>query len=273
MIGCRPRAATRSTAPGLDSGWELDLFGGKRRALEASTAQLGASEADLRDVLVTLLGDVALSYVDVRTAQSRLTFAERNLEVAARRARHHALARRRRPRDRRSMSSRPEPATSRRAPPIPSLRIESRASDEPARGADRRAAGHRSKRRSRSASRCRSRRWISSAGVPADVLRRRPDIRGAERRLAAQTAQVGVATAALYPSLSLSGSITLQSLTASDVLDGFQHRSARLVAEPADLPRRRAAAERQRAERAGRRRRSRRTKPPCSPRTRKSRTR
>ena len=52
--------------------------------------------------------------------------------------------------------------------------------------------------------------------MPADVLRRRPDIRSAERRLAAQTAQVGVATAALYPSLSLSGSITLQALTASD---------------------------------------------------------
>ena len=66
---------------GLDAGWELDLFGGKRRAFEASTAQLGASEADLRDVLVTLLGDVALSYVDVRTAQSRLNFAEKNLEA------------------------------------------------------------------------------------------------------------------------------------------------------------------------------------------------
>ena len=57
-------------------------------------------------------------------------------------------------------------------------------------------------------------------GVPADVVRRRPDIRAAERRLAAQSAQIGVATAALYPSLSLTGSIGLQSLTASDVLDG-----------------------------------------------------
>jgi NodT family efflux transporter outer membrane factor (OMF) lipoprotein len=58
--------------------------------------------------------------------------------------------------------------------------------------------------------------------VPADVVRRRPDIRAAERRVAAQSAQVGVATAALYPSLSLNGSIGLQSLSASDVLDGSQ---------------------------------------------------
>jgi NodT family efflux transporter outer membrane factor (OMF) lipoprotein len=57
-------------------------------------------------------------------------------------------------------------------------------------------------------------------GVPADVVRRRPDIRAAERRVAAQSAQVGVATAALYPSFSLTGSIGLQSLSASDVLDG-----------------------------------------------------
>jgi NodT family efflux transporter outer membrane factor (OMF) lipoprotein len=63
------------------------------------------------------------------------------------------------------------------------------------------------------------------AGVPADVLRRRPDIRSAERQLAAQTAQVGVATAALYPTLSLNGSISWQSLTASDLLNG--HRAER----------------------------------------------
>ena len=61
------------------------------------------------------------------------------------------------------------------------------------------------------------------SSVPADVLRRRPDIRAAERALAAQTAQVGVATAELYPSLSLSGSIGVTAGSASDLFsDGLQ---------------------------------------------------
>ena len=61
------------------------------------------------------------------------------------------------------------------------------------------------------------------SSVPAEVLRRRPDIRAAERRLAAQTAQVGVATAQLYPSLSLSSSIGVTAGSASDLLsDGLK---------------------------------------------------
>jgi NodT family efflux transporter outer membrane factor (OMF) lipoprotein len=205
---------------GLDSLWELDFFGGKRRALEASTAQFQATEADLRDALVTLLGDVALSYTDVRTAQSRLTFAERNLKAQGDvlditrwraeaglvgvldveqaktgydqvRAQIPVLESTLEQSMNRLavLTGQPPGAVSqaladRKPVPVAPLEI--------------------------------------VAGVPADVLRRRPDIRGAERRLAAQTAQVGVATAALYPSLSLSGSITLQSLSAGDVLDGFQ---------------------------------------------------
>jgi NodT family efflux transporter outer membrane factor (OMF) lipoprotein len=204
----------------LDSGWELDLFGGQRRAFEAATAQLGASEADLRDVLVTLLGDVALSYVDVRTAQARLSYAERNLEAQS------ELLDITRWREAAGLATVLEIEQARSSyeqvrAAIPSLqsslvqsmnRLAVLTGDPPgsleATLAERKPIP------------------IApleiAAGVPADVLRRRPDIRSAERSLAAQTAQVGVATAALYPSLSLSGAITLQALTAGDVLDGFR---------------------------------------------------
>src|SRR4051812_34019584 len=66
---------------GLDASWEIDMFGGRRRSIESASAELAASQADLRDALVTLVGDVALNYLSVRTSQSRLTFAERNLEA------------------------------------------------------------------------------------------------------------------------------------------------------------------------------------------------
>jgi NodT family efflux transporter outer membrane factor (OMF) lipoprotein len=205
---------------GVDAGWELDLFGGKRRGFEAASAQLGASEADLRDVLVTLLGDVALSYIDVRTTQSRLTFAEKNLEAQRgvlditqwRAAAGLATAL-----DVEQANSSYQQTRagipSLQASLVQSMNRLAVLTGEPPGSLESVLA---------------ERKPIPvaslqiAAGVPVDTLRRRPDIRSAERRLAAQTAEVGVATAALYPSLSLSGSITLQSLTASDVLDGFQ---------------------------------------------------
>lgn len=205
---------------GLDAGWELDLFGGKRRAFEAASAQLGASEADLRDVLVTLLGDVALSYVDVRTAQSRLTFAEKNLEAQRgvlditqwRAAAGLATGL--------DVDQAQSNYQQTRAA-IPSLqtslvqsmnRLAVLTGDPP--GSVETVLAERKPVPVASLE--------IAAGVPVDVLRRRPDIRIAERRLAAQTAEVGVATAQLYPNLSLSGSITLQSLSAGDVLNGFR---------------------------------------------------
>jgi NodT family efflux transporter outer membrane factor (OMF) lipoprotein len=201
---------------GLDAGWELDLFGGTRRSLEASTASLAASEADLRDVLVTLLGDVALSYVSVRTTQSRLNFAERSLQsqrevmdIAGWRAQaglateldveqakaNYAQTRAQIP----SLESSLDAAKNRLAvltgqQPGALAQVLDERKAIPVAPAD----------------------IVSS--VPADVVRRRPDVRSAERRLAAQTAQVGVATAALYPSLSLSGSIGVTAASAGDLV-------------------------------------------------------
>lgn len=65
----------------FDAGWELDVFGGTRRSVEAATADLQASEEDLRDVLVSLLAEMALNYIEVRTYQARLAVAEANLEA------------------------------------------------------------------------------------------------------------------------------------------------------------------------------------------------
>jgi NodT family efflux transporter outer membrane factor (OMF) lipoprotein len=205
---------------GLDASWELDLFGGQRRAYEAASAQLGASEADLRDALVTLLGDVAVNYTSVRTSQSRLAFAERNLaaqsellDITQWRA-EAGLA---------TVLDVEQAQTSyeQTRAQIPSL-------ESALAQAMNRLAVLTGQVPGALAAQLSERKAVPTApadivvGVPADVVRRRPDIRAAERRLAAQSAQVGVATAALYPSLSLSGSIGLQSLTASDVLDGSQ---------------------------------------------------
>ena len=68
---------------GFDATWELDLFGRLQRQVEASTAQLEASEEAYRDVLVTLLAEVALNYVEVRSCQMRLAVAEANRDAPA----------------------------------------------------------------------------------------------------------------------------------------------------------------------------------------------
>jgi len=210
-----------SYSAGLDASWELDLFGGNRRSLEAATAQLAATEADLRDVMVVLLGDVALSYVGVRTAQSRLAFAERNLEFqreALDMTRWRAEAGLTTVLDVEQANANYE-QTRAQIPLLESSLVQNM----------NRLAVLTGQTPGALEAELRDPKPIPVApvdivaGVPADVLRRRPDIRSAERRLAAQTAQVGVATAALYPSLSLSGTISWQSLTASDLLDGFRN--------------------------------------------------
>jgi NodT family efflux transporter outer membrane factor (OMF) lipoprotein len=208
----------KTYSAGLDASWEIDLFGGQRRSVEAAGAQVGASEADLRDVLVTLLGDVALSYVDVRTAQSRLAYAERNLET------QRELT------DITRWQSEAGLATSLEVEQANSSYEQTRAQlpslDSSLRQSLNRLAVLTGETPGALDAQLTDRKPIPApplevaAGVPADVLRRRPDIRAAERRLAAQTAQIGVAQAALYPSLSLSGVITLTSLDAGHVFDG-----------------------------------------------------
>lgn len=204
-----------SYSAGLDSRWELDLFGGQRRSIEAATANLGASEADLRDALITLLGDVALGYVNVRTTQARLSFAERNIEAQREVVditRWRAEAGIATTLDLEQARS----SYSQTLAQVPSLESSLEAAmNRLAVLTGQTPGGLHETLAERRAIPVAPRDVVNS--VPAEVLRRRPDIRSAERRLAAQTAQVGVATAALYPSLSLTGSFGLSSRTASDL--------------------------------------------------------
>ena len=218
-LGSDADGGTRTTetfSSGLDASWELDIFGGTRRSLEASTASLAASEADLRDVLVTLLGDVALSYVNVRTTQSRLNYAERSLraqrevmDITGWRAQSGLAT------ELDVEQAKANYAQTRAQ--IPSLESSLNTSKN-------RLAVLTGQQPGALTETLNERKPIPVApadivsSVPAEVVRRRPDVRSAERRLAAQTAQVGVATAALYPRLSLSGSIGVSAGSASDLL-------------------------------------------------------
>jgi NodT family efflux transporter outer membrane factor (OMF) lipoprotein len=196
---------------GFDATWELDVFGGVRRNVEAAEADLEASEADLYDTQVSLAAEVALNYVDVRALQARLDIARANLESQTEtlqltdwRAQAGLVS-----------SQDAEQALSNREQTraqIPAL--ETRLA-ETAHTLDLllgRAPGTLGARLATTAALPAVPDAVA-VGIPADALRRRPDLRAAERALAAETARVGVAQAARYPAFGLSGSIGVEALT------------------------------------------------------------
>ncbi|MCJ7595975.1 MAG: efflux transporter outer membrane subunit [Desulfobacterales bacterium] len=198
-------------AAGFDAGWEVDIFGGLRRSVEAAEANLQASREGLRDVLVSLVSEVALNYVEARTYQARLAVAEANLKAQQEtceltRWRYEAGLS-----DELALEQARYNLESTRSQ-IPTLRS---GLEE----AKNRLAVLLGERPGMIHTELEERKPIPvtplevAVGVPADTLRRRPDIRKAERELAAQTARIGVATADLYPRFTLKGSIGLEALS------------------------------------------------------------
>lgn len=210
---------------GLDASWEPDVFGGTRRALEAAEADAAASLADLRATQVSLAGEVALSYVDVRAYQSRLAIARDNLasqsetlQITDWRAQAGLVS-----------GLDVEQARSNRdstLAAIPALESGLAQAEHRLATLTGRPPGSLHGRLAVAEGR---RTGLLPAvpeglalGIPADTLRQRPDVVAAERRLAAETARVGQAEAALYPSFSLSGSLGLQALGLSTFSGGGQ---------------------------------------------------
>lgn len=204
----------------FDSSWELDLFGGIRRSIEASQAELEASQADVNDVLVSLMAEVAVNYIEVRTYQQRLDITQANIKTQEQtyelnKSRYEAglieeLA---------VQQSLRNLETSRSQ--VPMLKSGLRAAknrlavllgQEPGSIDDMLAADNGLPQVPPNV----------AVGIPAETMRRRPDIRRAERQLAAQTARIGVATAELYPKFRLFGTIGLEAID-SDFLDTDSH--------------------------------------------------
>ncbi len=199
----KPEAAVERElyAAGFDAAWELDVFGGEKRAVEAAGAELQASEEDLRDVLVSLLAEVALNYVELRSFQTRLSVAEANLD--AQKETYNIT------RWRRQAGLTTQLDVEQAKYSFEQTRAQIPGLETGLAQAKNRLAVLIGQHPGSLGDALAERKPIPvtplevAVGVPADILRRRPDVRRAERRLAAQTAQIGVATADLYPRFSL----------------------------------------------------------------------
>ncbi|NOQ46512.1 MAG: efflux transporter outer membrane subunit [Desulfobulbaceae bacterium] len=204
-------------AAGFDAGWELDIFGGIRRSVEAAQANLEASQENLNDVLVSLMAEVALNYVELRTYQTRMTQTRANIE-----SQQHTYE---------LNQSRFEAGIINELPVQQSLYNLERTRSHIStlhiglEAAKNRLAVLLGQRPGVLEQELSSEKAIPvvppsvAVGVPAETLRHRPDIRLAERNLAAQTARIGVATADLYPKFHLFGTIGLESLASADFFD------------------------------------------------------
>jgi NodT family efflux transporter outer membrane factor (OMF) lipoprotein len=212
--------STQLYAGGFDAAWEADVFGGLQRAVEASEADLQAAEETRRDVLVTVVAEVALNYVELRTFQLRAGVAKQNLALQE----ETLTIVRRQVENGAATALDLERASANLATTQASL---------PALEQNVRRSKNRLTTLLGEVPGTRDAQLDSPAevpvpplevavGVPADVLRRRPDVRASERRFAAETARVGVATAELYPKFVLTGSVGVESLSPGSVTRPFR---------------------------------------------------
>lgn len=202
---------------GASLAWELDFWGSFRRAIESADANLEASIQDYDNILVLILAEVAQRYVEIRTAEQRLEYAQKNAELQ-RQSLNLAEVKFNAGVTTRLDVTQGQSNLAQTQATIPPLETTRRQAANqlcillgmPPRNLDDLLAG---------------RRAIPTAppqvavGIPAELLRRRPDVRRAEREVAAQSAQIGIATAELYPHFSITGTIFLDATKFADLLD------------------------------------------------------
>ena len=200
---------------GLDASYEVDLFGGVRRSIEAARGDYASSAESLRDTQRTVVAEVALDYVDARSAQERLAIARSNLKSEEETLQLVGW------RVKAGLVSSPDLAQAKAlreqtAATIPALETSFAQSVNAVAILAGRAPGSLTPlfdppRPVPIADRA------LGADVPAAMLAQRPDVRAAERTLAAATARIGVAKAQLYPALQLTGTLAGNGTTVGDI--------------------------------------------------------
>jgi NodT family efflux transporter outer membrane factor (OMF) lipoprotein len=194
---------------GFDASWEIDVFGGIRRGIEAARANYEATVEDRREVLITLLGDVATDYVALRGLQRQVVITQENIQTQ-----NQSLA---------------LVTSQNRAGLVADLNVtqqEAQVETTEAELPELEAQIHQSihqisvllglppaalQAELEPPAPIPLGPWHVPPGLPSDLLRRRPDVREAERNIAAASAQIGVATAELFPQFSLTGNLGLES--------------------------------------------------------------
>jgi len=193
---------------GFDATWELDFFGRVRRSIEAVSADVDAQEASRRDVIVSLLSEVARNYLELRGAQSQLEVARRNAENQ-RETLNLTFAVLEGGRGTELDTSRAQAQLNSTLATIPPLetRIKSAIYRLGVLTGQQPTALEQELSQALPVPELPK---IVALGQPEDLMRRRPDIRIAERSLAAATARIGVAVADLFPRVTFVGSIALE---------------------------------------------------------------
>lgn len=206
---------------GFAMAWELDFWGRYRRAVEASRGELESSVENYDDVLVSLIGDVASNYVLIRTLEQQIVYLKENVRLQETTLKL-AQARFKGGQASELDVNQAQSDLSNTESDIPELEISVRQAND--RLCVLLGIPPEDLKKKLGEAPIPAAAPEVAVGIPADLLRRRPDVRRAERNMAAQCAQIGVATSLLYPQITINGTFGWSSEVFKDLFgsDAFR---------------------------------------------------
>ncbi len=216
-LGSPPKTSYSDYSLGFDAAWELDFWGRFRRGIESADASLGATIGEYDDILVSLTAEVAATYTFIRELQDRLKLARENVSLQQRTL------------EITDVQFRGGAVSELDVQQARALLTDTQASIPDLRAGTRQAQNALSVLLGVVPHDLRDIIGVApipvppsdvAVGIPADLIRRRPDIRRAELEAAAQSARIGIAEADLYPTFTLTGTIGLSATSLGNLIEG-----------------------------------------------------